>query len=71
MSKKPKKYIDLSSDKIKEVSEDRKVSMQTVYSALNYETNSPLAKYIRAWALQNGGIEYVAQPNKQKITILN
>ena len=71
MKKKPEKYIDLSSDKIKEVSEIKEVSIQVVYAALNYETKSPLAMFIRAWALQNGGIEYVAQKSNKKITVLN
>ena len=70
MSKRPTKYIDLSSDKIKEIADIKSVSQKTVYSALNYETNSALAMLIRAWALNNGGIEYVAQENTKKVKVL-
>ena len=70
MSRKPKKYIDLSSDKVREIGDIKKVSLVTVYAALNYTTSSPLAKFIRAWAMNNGGIEYVAQINNRKVTVL-
>ncbi|MDR0681813.1 MAG: hypothetical protein LBG15_08210 [Dysgonamonadaceae bacterium] len=44
------------------------VSIQTVYKALRYEQSSSVAIYIRAWALNNGGVEYVAQePGKPSL----
>jgi len=32
---------------------------QTIYNALNYDTNSPSAKMIRRRALELGGVEWV------------
>ena len=70
MSEKSKKFIELSSDKIKEISKIKGVSIQAVYKALRYETQSSLAMFIRAWAMNNGGTEYVAQINNRKVTVL-
>ena len=69
MNKRPK-YIDLSPKKIKEIAEIKEVSLPTVYAALNYQTNSTLALLIRSWALNNGGVEYVLQENKQKVKVI-
>jgi hypothetical protein len=65
MEKKTLKFIDLSTDKIKEIADIKGVTIQSVYGALKYKSNTPLAMLIRAWALNNGGVEYVAQePSK-------
>ena len=39
----------------RELTEKFQVSRKTVWCALNYITNSDLAKEIRTWALQHGG----------------
>lgn len=61
MKKKTKKYIDLDSAKIKEIANIKNVSVRSVYSALRFQTNSPLAILIRIWALNNGGQLYEAK----------
>lgn len=50
------KFIDLPNSKKAQLSRLFKVSRQTVWAALNYVTNSELAKKIRKVALNNGGI---------------
>lgn len=59
--RKKEKYIELSREKIKELAEKEDVSVQTIYAALRYETNSSLAVKLRAMALQpeRGGIVYI------------
>lgn len=52
---KKKRYIKLDKEKVKEVAELKKVSTVTVYAALKFETNSPLALLIRSWALNHNG----------------
>jgi len=52
---KKEKYIKLDKDKIQEISDLKKVSKVTVYAALKFETQTPLAMLIRAWALNHGG----------------
>lgn len=52
---KKRRYIKLSKEKVKEVAEIKNVSTVTVYAALKFETNSPLAILIRSWALNNNG----------------
>jgi len=54
MSKK-EKYIKLNKEKVQEIAEIKGVSKVTVYAALKFQTNTPLAMIIRAWALNNGG----------------
>ena len=63
MRRRSTNYIDLPSEKVKEIAGVKGVSERTVYSALNYTTKSSLAMLIRAWALNNGG------KNKQ-VTVL-
>lgn len=65
MAIKPDKYISLDPEKVKEIAMIKDVSEVTVRSALNFKTNSTLAMLIRAWALNNGGSEYVKKENKQ------
>lgn len=54
-----KKYIKLSAEKIKEVADLKGVTIQSVYSALRFDTNSNVAMLIRAWAMQHGGQLFV------------
>lgn len=63
---KKERHIKLSPDKIRELAEKEKVSIQTVYAALRYETNSATAVKIRALALQpeRGGVEYAPKENR-------
>ncbi|MCE5224500.1 MAG: hypothetical protein LLG05_01415 [Porphyromonadaceae bacterium] len=64
---KKQRFIELSTEKAKEIASIKGVSVQTVHAALRYETSSTLSMLIRAWALQpeNGGVLYEAQhPNK-------
>lgn len=70
MRKKPKKYIDLDSAKIKQIASIKNVSERSVYSALRFQTNSPLAMLIRTWALNNGGQLYEAKEGQQKVKVL-
>ena len=52
---KKRRYIKLSKEKVKEVAKIKNVSTVTVYAALKFKTNSPLAILIRSWALNNNG----------------
>ncbi len=52
---KKEKYIKLHKDKVKEIASIKSVSVVTVYAALKFQTQTPLAMLIRAWALNNGG----------------
>ncbi|GAB1358548.1 hypothetical protein MASR1M31_03260 [Porphyromonadaceae bacterium] len=47
--------IFLEADKIREIANQLNKSIPTVYSALNFTTNSPLAKLIRSMAIDQGG----------------
>lgn len=60
-----KQYIDLDPKKIREIAEDRGMSEQGVRKALRFASNSAQAVLIRAWALNNGGIHYVAKEKKE------
>lgn len=70
MAKKPMKYIALESAKIKQIAAIKNVSERSVYSALRFQTNSPLATLIRTWALNNGGQLYETKDVQQKMRIL-
>ena len=52
---KKEKYIKLDKEKVKEIAEIKGVSTVTVYAALKFQTQTPLAMLIRAWALNHGG----------------
>lgn len=52
-----KHYIDLSKEKKALLARRHKTSKVTVWSALNYQTNSTLARQIRREALEMGGVE--------------
>lgn len=58
-------YIDLDPKKIKEIAEIRGITEQGVRKALRFASNSAQAVLIRAWALNNGGIHYVAKEKKE------
>lgn len=60
-----KEFIRTSSDKIEEVAKIKKITTRCVQKALSYETNSDLARFIRAWVLENGGTLYRAVPRKE------
>ncbi|MDD4406178.1 MAG: hypothetical protein PHO36_15625 [Parabacteroides sp.] len=70
MAIKPDRYISLSPSKVREIAQIKDVSEVTVRSALNFKTNSTLAMLIRAWALNNGGAEYVKQETTKKVKVL-
>ena len=52
---KKEKFIKLDKDKVKEIADIKGVSTVTVYAALKFQTESDLANFIRAWALNHGG----------------
>jgi Fe2+ or Zn2+ uptake regulation protein len=60
---KKQKYIKLDKEKVKEIAEIKNVSTVTVYAALKFQTQSPLAMLIRAWALNNGGVLFEEKEN--------
>lgn len=72
MAKKGKR-IELDTKFINELAEKEKVSVQTVYAALRYETKSATAVKLQAMALQpeRGGVllEPKANPYEKVITI--
>lgn len=52
---KKEKFIKLGKAKVEEIAKIKDVSTVTVYAALKYQTETPLADFIRAWALNHGG----------------
>ena len=52
---KKSQFNKLPTEKVREIAEIKNVSKGTVHAALKYQTQTPLAMLIRAWALQNGG----------------
>ena len=52
------RFIEVSTELQEEIATKFEVTTRTVRSALNYETNSPSAKIIRAYALNHGGKLY-------------
>jgi hypothetical protein len=50
--------IKASSELQKEISSKLKVTTRTVFSALSYVTNSPIARLIRSYALNHGAELY-------------
>lgn len=58
MEKEKGKYIYVDSDKKVELATDFKTSKVSVQSALNFQTQSNLAKAIRAAAMNRGGVVY-------------
>lgn len=68
---KKEKYIKLDKEKIKEIAAIKKVSAVTVYAALKFQTQTPLAMLIRAWALNHGGklFEEKENPYEKVVTL--
>lgn len=60
---KKQKFIRLDKEKVKEIAEIKNVSIVTVYAALKFHTQSPLAMLIRSWALNHGGILFEEKEN--------
>lgn len=58
MGQKKEKYIYVDANAKRKLMSDYKVSKRSVCAALNFETNSGLAKMIRAAALNSGGVIY-------------
>ena len=68
---KKERYIKLDKDKVKEIADIKGVSTVTVYAALKFQTESDLANFIRAWALNHGGKQFEEVENPyDKIKIL-
>jgi len=67
------KYINASTELQQEIADKFEVTTRTVRSALNYETNSPSAKILRSYALNNGGklyeVRLVENPYEKTITL--
>ena len=53
-----KKVIEVSKEVKEKIREKLGVTMRTVVEALQFNTNSPTAKIIRSYALNNGGRMY-------------
>lgn len=68
-----KRFIGVSTELQEEIATKFEVTTRTVRSALNYETNSPSAKIIRAYALNHGGklyeVRLVDNPYDKVITL--
>jgi hypothetical protein len=67
---KKEKYIKLDKEKVKEIAEIKGVSTVTVYAALKFQTDSPLAMLIRAWALNHGGRLFEEAENPYKKAVI-
>lgn len=68
-----KRFIEANTELQEEIATKFEVTTRTVRSALNYETNSPSAKIIRAYALNHGGklyeVRLVDNPYDKVITL--
>ena len=51
-----KQFIEISVSLQRKIADEFKVTARTVRSAMSFETNSPSARLLRAYALENGGI---------------
>lgn len=51
-----KQFIEISVSLQRKIADEFKVTSRTVRSAMSFETNSPSARLLRAYALENGGI---------------
>lgn len=56
--KEKKKVIEVSKEVKEKIREKLGITMRTVVEALQFNTNSPTAKIIRSYALNNGGRMY-------------
>ena len=56
--KKARHFIILPHGERSRLAKDFKTTYRTVYSALNFITNSPKARILREAALKRGGYEY-------------
>lgn len=50
-----KQFIEISVSLQRKIAGEFKVTPRTVRSAMSFETNSPSARLLRAYALENGG----------------
>ncbi|MDD2952936.1 MAG: hypothetical protein PHC95_07210 [Parabacteroides sp.] len=66
-----KKVIEVSKEIKEEIREKLGVTMRTVVEALQFNTNSPTAKIIRSYALNNGGRMYDLTINIKKKEVDN
>lgn len=68
-----KRFIEASTELQEAIATQFEVTTRTVRSALNYETNSPSARIIRAYALNHGGnlyeVRLVDNPYDKVITL--
>lgn len=66
-----RKVIEVNREVQKEIAEKLKVTMRTVIDSLQFKTNSPTAKIIRAYALNHGGRMYDLTINIEKQEVEN
>lgn len=66
-----KKVIEVSKEVKNEIKAKLNVTMRTVIEALQFNTNSPTAKIIRAYALNHGGRMYDLTINIKKKEVDN
>lgn len=70
---KKRKFIEVSSELREEIAAKFKVTTRTVQAAMAYETNSPSARLLRAYALNHGGkmyeVKLVENPYEDVITL--
>lgn len=64
---KKERLIKVSPEVKKQIADDFKVSIKTVCSALNFETQSAKAMTLRAAAINRGGKLYVEEESKKPI----
>lgn len=60
-------FIKLDVKKTRELSKIKGVSLQSVYSALKFQTRTKFAMDIRSWALSNGGKLYIEEESKNTV----
>ena len=62
-----KEVIEISLALQREIAKKFKVSERSVQSAMRFETNSPSARLLRAYALNHGGQQYKITTIKERI----
>lgn len=62
-----KEAIEISLDLQREMAKKFQVSERSVQSAMRFESNSPSARLLRSYALNNGGEQYEVTTIKKRI----
>lgn len=69
--RKKERFIKLDKKRVQEIATIKNVSIVTVYAALKFQTQTPLAMLIRTWALHHGGKLFEEVENPYETEVVN